>query len=931
MKQLWFVLLSVLLVGGMAHAQTGSLTGVVKDDSGALPAANVRIKGTKIGSLSERDGAFRIVGVPTGEQVLVVSYIGYKEKEIAITISNNQVNALGIIVLEASSLQMEELLVQSTYRHGEQRARAMERNAPGIVNVLAAESIGKLPDRNAAEAIQRMPGVQIEKDQGEGRFMTVRGAPGQWSSTLLNGSRIPDARSGRRDLPLDIFPAEFIEYVEVTKAMTPDQEADAIGGSVNLLTRTAPEERTLNLTMSGGANNQTKSGMHIGSFFYGDRTQDGRFGIVVSGVVNSRDWGSDNYEVNYNDGEGSVNTLQLRDYLGNRTTYGFNLGSEYQVSDRTKIKLTGLYGRFHDDEIRRRERYQIDSKRYEMGLTNTKYRSELRGGTLGFETVLNDRLEWDAKFGYNYSWYGYGGPESVNDDQYGYYAAYFRQNNVEYLGLDSSGKKYLGNDSPDPNYQGDFYENIQPHVSPNTPIDPSKIQFYNATSSHYETVGKDFNIQTNAKYRWQEGFDLKFGAKLRRQSATIDRSYYIWTYDKPAYLTDFPRDAFPVRGGFLTEISSPYDNVLQDFLTVEAATNVMNRTEFDPQLTIQNEQNSSRATSIVDVTENHYEGYLMGIWETSPAFKVIPGVRLAYTDATGKSNAWLSDVSKVVPTAGSSGYLSVLPMVNAIYAPDDRYNIRAAASRTFTRPNFYDIAPSETVDMEEASISRGNPDIRPTYSWNLDFLVSFYPSRLSAFSGGAFYKHISDVVASQRIQESLTYEGVTQTFDISQPFNLDQAKLYGFELAYSQSLSFLPGVLNGLGMSFNYTYTKSETDVPGRPNETQPLSNQSPHTFNAQVYYEKSGLSMRFAYNYRSAFIDEYQSEADGERWRDKGIGMDFNASYAVSPQVRIFAEVINLNNQPLRSYFGNGRTDRPEQVEWYSIRGNVGINWSVF
>ncbi|MGA1198559.1 MAG: hypothetical protein ACO36I_18895, partial [Candidatus Latescibacterota bacterium] len=252
--------------------------------------------------------------------------------------------------------------------------------------------------------------------------------------------------------------------------MTPDQEADAIGGSVNLLTRTAPEERTLNITMAGGAHNQSKKEMYIGSFFYGDRSQDGRFGIVLSGVVNSRDWGSDNYEVNYNDGEGSVNTLQLRDYLGNRTTYGMNLGSEYQVSDQTKLKVTGIFGQFHDDEIRRRERYQFDAKRYEMGLTNTKYRSELRGGTLGFETVLSDRLELDGKFGYNWSWYGYGGPETVNEDQYGYYAAYFRQSNVEYLGLDANGKKYLGKDSPDPNYQGDFFENIQPHVSPNTPI-----------------------------------------------------------------------------------------------------------------------------------------------------------------------------------------------------------------------------------------------------------------------------------------------------------------------------------------------------------------------------------------------------------------------------------------------------------------------------
>ncbi|MGA1199993.1 MAG: TonB-dependent receptor domain-containing protein, partial [Candidatus Latescibacterota bacterium] len=209
------------------------------------------------------------------------------------------------------------------------------------------------------------------------------------------------------------------------------------------------------------------------------------------------------------------------------------------------------------------------------------------------------------------------------------------------------------------------------------------IKFYNATSSHYETVGKDFTLQTNAKYRLRERLNLKFGMKARSQNATIDRASLAWTYGKDAYLTDFPRDAFPVRGGFLTEISSPYNNVLQDFLTVDAATSVMNRTEFEPKLSVSDGSNSSVATAIVDVTEQHYEGYLMGTLETSPDFRVIPGVRLAYTHATGKSNAWLSKERKAIPTEGSDGYLSVLPMVSAIYSPEDRYTIRAAGSRTF--------------------------------------------------------------------------------------------------------------------------------------------------------------------------------------------------------------------------------------------------------
>lgn len=915
----------------LAHAATGIVTGTVRDAQDGLPSASIVLEGTRIGTTSDLDGSFRLPGVPEGTQTLVVTYVGYGERKVQVEIEPNQVHAVGSIVLEASSIELDKILVQSTYRLGEAKARAIEKNSLAIKNVLAADAIGKLPDRNAAEAIQRMPGVQLERDQGEGRYITVRGAPGQWSSTLLNGSRIPDARSGRRDLALDIFPAEFIEYVEVTKAHTPDQEGDTIGGSVDFLTRTAPEKRTLSVTLAGGMHNQSKRDMYIGSFFYGDRSRDGRFGAVVSAVVNNRDWGSDNYEVNYNDTEGSVNTLQLRDYLGNRTTYGLNLGSEYKVSDRTRVTLTGLYGRFHDDEIRRRERYQIDSKRYEMGLTATNYRSELWGGTFGIESNVSDRMEVKAGFGTNRSWYGYGGPETLNENQYGYYAAYFRQTGVEYLGLDSSGRKYLGDDSPDSNYQGDYYENIQPHVSPDTPIDPSRIQFYNASSSYYETTGRDYTAHTDLTYKWRETTTLKFGAKYRHLNAAIDRAYYIWTYDKPAYLADFQRDSFPENGGFLTEIGSPYDGVYQDFLTIDEAINVMNRTEFDPVLTVQTKDNSSRATSVIDVTEHHFAGYLMGEIATTPAFKLIPGARIEYTDASADSYAWLDDLGKAVPTNGSSSYVSVLPMVNAIYSPDDRYSVRAAGSRTFTRPNFYDIAPSQTVDVGEATVSRGNPDLKPTYAWNLDFLVSVYPTRLSAVSGGLFYKSIRDVITTQRTQETLTYEGVTQLFSIAQPVNADEAKLWGYEVGYSQSLNFLPGVLNGFGWNVNYTYTKSETDVPDLAGATRPLSNQSPHTYNSQLYYEKSGLSLRLAINYRAAFIDEYQSEADGERWRDKATQVDFSASYAVSPQMRLFVDLVNLNNAPLRSYFGRNRSDRPEQVEWYSMRGHAGISYTIF
>ena len=929
MRRLWFVMV-LLLLSGSVHAQTGTVTGVVQDESGALPAANVYVKGTRIGGLSARNGKFEIKNVPTGEQVMVVSYIGYEEQELPVNVRDGQVTTLGSVLLKAASFEMGEILVQSTYRHGQQRARAMERNAPAIVNVLAADAIGKLPDRNAAEAIQRMPGVQIERDQGEGRYVTVRGAPGPWSSTLINGTRIPDARGGSRDIALDIFPSNFIEYVEVVKALTPDQEGDAIGGSVNMLTRMPSEDQTLDVTLSGGWHNQAQSGMYLTSARYSNRTADGKFGFVLSGTINSRDWGSDNFEIGYGAG-GALNELQLRDYLGNRTTYGTNWGMEWQAGENTQVYSSGIFSIFHDDEMRLRNRYRFDNGRFEMAFTDTKYRSSLGGGSLGLKHSFSGAWDMDVNVFANRSWYGYDSPSNLPDSQHGYYSITFRQSGVQYENLASDGKKYLGNDAPDANYQADHYENVQPHISATTPIDPSKLIFQNAGSSFYETIGEDFASTLNFTRQLNGNSKFKFGGKLRWQKAEQNRKYFLWTYGKTATLADFPRSSFPDKGGFLTEIDEVYDALLIDYPTRESVNNAHNNAAFESTLSEDNESNSSRATENFDVKENQSAGYVMGEFDLSERWRLVPGVRVEYTDAEGNGYAWLENTSQAVPTKNSKNYWAILPMANLSFKPQSDLDIRGAITRSFARPNFNDVAPFETVDELDATIRRGNPDLKATFSWNYDVLATYYFNSLSAISGGVFYKDISDLISSASSQASLTYNGQTQNYRITQPVNNESATLWGFELGYSQALSNLPGLWNGFGFSFNYTYTKSETSIPGRGSEFAPLANQSPHTFNGQVFYEKSGVSMRLAANYRSPYIDDYTEDSSGDRWRDRAFNMDFNASYQMNKRTSLFFEVTNLTNDPLRYYNGENRSDRPEQVEYYSRRGNVGINYSLF
>ncbi|MCD8540081.1 MAG: carboxypeptidase-like regulatory domain-containing protein [Leadbetterella sp.] len=248
-KHFLAILLSVGLQVFALAQNPGRITGSVGDENGKLPGATVSIPSVKIFSASDLDGNFSIGNIPPGSYTLVISFVGYNNLEKEFLIGSGESLDLGLLAFSSSSnTLLDAVVVRGSMAPSQAKAYSIQRNAPGIMNVIASDNIGKLPDRNAAEAVQRMPGVSIERDHGEGRYVSVRGTPLQWNSTLINGNRMPtsegtsDNSSGTRTSPLDIFPSEMIEYVQLSKAITPDMEGDAIGGSVNFITRTAPKK-----------------------------------------------------------------------------------------------------------------------------------------------------------------------------------------------------------------------------------------------------------------------------------------------------------------------------------------------------------------------------------------------------------------------------------------------------------------------------------------------------------------------------------------------------------------------------------------------------------------------------------------------------------------------------------------------------------------
>jgi len=268
-----------------------SVMGSINDNAGVLSGAKVSVVGTEVTAATNYQGKFELSHLPAGKNTLKVEYLGYQSKTFVIDVIDNQINKIGTLTLNVDDNTLEEVVSIGHMRRGAILATNMQKESNSIKNFLSSDGIGKLPDRNAAEAVQRIPGISIERDQGEGRFVAIRGLPSQWSSTSMNGDRLPTAEeeTTSRAVAFDFFPTDIIELVEVSKAITPDMEGDAIGGNVNFITRRAPVEKTLSVNLAVGGAEKAEGGNQSFNLLYGDRSDDGKLGFLVNATAMERD------------------------------------------------------------------------------------------------------------------------------------------------------------------------------------------------------------------------------------------------------------------------------------------------------------------------------------------------------------------------------------------------------------------------------------------------------------------------------------------------------------------------------------------------------------------------------------------------------------------------------------------------------------------
>ncbi|MEG0850320.1 MAG: TonB-dependent receptor plug domain-containing protein, partial [Flavobacterium sp.] len=474
MKALLYIAAVLFLTTSYAQ----EVKGKISSESGPLHPASILVIEQSRTVDTDQNGNFAFK-LKAGQYHLEISSENYTSKKIAVNVSTKNID-LGTIVLAGKEEKLDEVVLEY-YSSGERKAMDMRQSSNAIMDVVSADAMGKMPDISAAEAVQRIPGVSIDRDQGEGRYVTVRGTPSQWSSATINGDRMPSAKTsgdllGNRTVPMDLLPTEFLEYIQVVKAITPEYEGDAIGGTINYIPKFSPKKETFRATVAIPVNLRADDKVGYNStVLYGNRFFKKKFGFLAMTNYNRRTYSTDDYEVVYGNALHNVNTLDVRNYQGVRTNTGFNVATDFRFNSRNKIYARGYYSQFLDEEQNRKTMHYFNKTTSNAVLrwSTVDYLFKNYGGEFGYESKISDKLKMNAKVAAYTSWAGYNGPSSATKNDRGYYYGNWIQT-VKYDNLvkvDGTNYKFLQGDGP-AGYVGDPSNNIQPHFS--TPYDPEK-------------------------------------------------------------------------------------------------------------------------------------------------------------------------------------------------------------------------------------------------------------------------------------------------------------------------------------------------------------------------------------------------------------------------------------------------------------------------
>lgn len=940
----------LFFVAFLGYAQQGNIQGVITDEQGIfVPYATISVANSKKGTVSNSEGKFLLLDVPLGKQILTIRYLGYADQNIDVEVVENTTTEVKIVLVQ----QSEELdsVILTGFVGGQAKALNTQKNKQNITNVVSADQVGKFPDANIGDAVKRIPGITMQVDQGEARNIIIRGLAPQLNSVTLNGSRVPSAEGDNRNVQMDLIPADMIQQIEVNKAVTPDMDGDAIGGSVNLITRSAPEGFRLSATAGSGVNFITDKRILNGTLLYGDRSESGKFGWMFGASINDNDFGSDNIEFEWaNEAEDPdsgddvevapyVSEHDIRTYLVQRIRRSFSANFDYKFDANNTVYLKTMYNWRDDRENRYRLRYRsIEPTTITNGI-GSDFQGEIRRQTKG--GIDNDRNQNTRLEDQRMQNYTLGGEHLFGKVKFdwltSYAAASEERLNERYISYELE----EGLDGNPISFNIDLSDSEFPVIVPtnNSDVALDRYALREITEENQFTEEEDINLFANIEipsdfFGKGDGF-IKTGLRARLKTKVRDNDFTEFEPLTGAFdnfgalpLTDQTDDNYLAGGRY---VAGNY--VSPEFL---GQLNLNNTSDFDSEALPEEFLSQN-----FDVSEDVFAGYIMANQKLSDKLSVLAGVRLENTSIETEGNIVSFDADgdfdpdASAPIKDDNSYTNILPSIHFKYDLNNKTVLRLAWTNTLARPDYQDLVPFRNIINEDEEIELGNPGLEPTTAMNFDLMAEYYFDNVGIISGGVFYKDIEDFIyVSQTIAAGNNDLGPgTAGYNVFQPLNGDAADVFGFELSFQRQLDFLPGFAKNFNIYLNYTYLDSSTegvaDQAGALRDDLGLPGTAPNMFNGSLGYNDKKFNIRLSANYSDSYIDEIGGNAFTDRYYDEQFFLDFNLNFAINDNLRIYADLNNITDQPLR-YF-QGVRNRTMQSEYYGRRLTFGLKYDLF
>ncbi|MED5238138.1 MAG: TonB-dependent receptor [Pseudomonadota bacterium] len=806
------------------------------------------------------------------------------------------------VALACSQLQAEETAADSNELEtvrvigqaaSTNRALTEQREADNIETTTRADDIGDFPDSNVSESLQRMPGVSIERDQGEGRFVRVRGVAPDLNAVNVNGIQVPAPEAGRRAVALDVIPADLLESLTVVKTLTPDMDANSLGGTVEVNTLSAFDRDGLFYSLSAAASHdqhtdQTSPELAVAAsnqFSLGEGTNN--FGVAGAISWGERDFGSDNVETGGGwdfDDNNALEEFEQRDYMITRERLGVAVNFDYLLSDDTSLYLRTLHSEFRDEEIRQANIFSFDAAQepgqtgiaeVEKELKDREETQEISSFVLGGQHFSGD---WTTDFHIGYS--------TAEEDEP-------RHADSTVFIADFTDAGFSGNRKPSAIYPTGFYD------ASNYDLDEIEVTEGKTTDEQVD-VALDFKRDL---YWNSNPASVKFGTKASQR--TKDSDVNVWTYGPTANLADHATDVDYELGNFGPGVDPDSIDGL-----------IAGPGQFE---------DVDSAIEDFEMTEDRQAAYLMGTVDIQQ-LRILTGVR--YEKLEFEADGFGDDNGTITPSHYEEDEDHWLPALHLRYQLTNDTLVRTAFTRSVVRPTFEQLSPGFEIDGNEASF--GNPELKSLESNNLDLGIEHYMGHAGVVSAFAFYKDIKNFAY-------LTDKGGTPgftAFDDAETFeNGNDASLYGLELAYSKQFSSLPAPFNGLLMGANATFVDSTAEIEAYDDGAGTsvkrdiaLPSQSDVTGNLMFGYEDKRLSLRLAANYTGKFLQEVSDPLDKryDIYTDDHVQLDFNGHYFLTEDLQLTFEAININDEPFYAYTGKEKFNA--QYEEYGPTFKLGL-----